>query len=211
MADGGINRPNHSVTSDDQRMPLVMGTVAPDDISTQIQFDLGDTCDFGRSKRRDNLMHFTTAPIGMENKRRFFMKNLALPTNWRAMLFIALVGSLFLPGCSSLDTQEVDWDHGAKRAWVAKIYSSAELHGENIPSCLNSVPETGRLYGQYAEVSIGSGRLRKWKPAKIADGLTVKAGDEVELYPTECSLTSIPVIRKLLRSSSSEGANGSDQ
>lgn len=127
------------------------------------------------------------------------MENSASAQNVRAVLLVALIGTLFLPACGSLDTREVDWVHGAKRAFVEKIYSSSDLRGDNIPSCLKGISESERVLGKYVEVTHREGRAVRWKPARVADGLTVSAGDEVELYPIECSAKTMPVVRKVLR------------
>lgn len=117
----------------------------------------------------------------------------------RTFMPFTLIGALLLPGCSSLTMPEVDWQHGAKRAVVEKMYSQTELRSDNVSPCLKNVPESERVLGQYAEVSHWEGRSRRWKSAKVADGLTVGAGDEVEINPFTCGTDAVPVITKVLR------------
>ena len=117
----------------------------------------------------------------------------------RAVMIFSLIGAMPLSGCSSLTTPEVDWQHGAKRAVVERMYFPTDLRGDNVPLCLKSVPESERVLGQYAVVSHWEGRSRRWKSAKVADGLTVGAGDEVEINPFTCGADALPVITKVLR------------
>lgn len=121
----------------------------------------------------------------------------------RKHLVVFLISALLLPACRAVDTQEVDWEHGAKRAIAEKMYSPQDLRADDIPSCLKNIPESERLSGRYVQVSHWQGRWRQWKPAKVTEGLVIKAGDEVEIQPIACDSKSLPVVKKVLQRSGS--------
>ena len=70
---------------------------------------------------------------------------------------------LMMAGCATQNVQQIDWQHGAQRAWITRIYTPAELAGSDVDSCLANLPESERRAGQFAQVSYWQGRWRALK------------------------------------------------
>ena len=107
--------------------------------------------------------------------------------------------ALMIAGCATQNAREIDWRHGAQRAWFTREYLPTDLRRSGLDVCLANLPESERLAGRFGVVSVWHGRWRISKPARIPNGVVIEPGDEVELNPSACNSDQFPVINRILR------------
>jgi hypothetical protein len=91
---------------------------------------------------------------------------------------------------------EVDWDHGARRARVIETLApqAAEAAARACaPAGWNW--QSGR---PYVRVRYRGARLRHDAVATVPEGLALRPGDEVELWPEDCGAQRLARVERLL-------------
>lgn len=106
---------------------------------------------------------------------------------------------LTLSGCS---TPVLQGRSDSRFGYVSKIYSPENLIQET-PPCLSSLTSTQLATGQYVEISIHNGRLRRNLSAFCPKSIKLEVHDKVEVSPPYCQDGVIPEVRQILKRASS--------
>ena len=95
---------------------------------------------------------------------------------------------LYLHGCANLSSENpgVDWQHGAKRGTVSQIFT-ADSPVEGLPSCLAGLPKPLRQGRQFAHIEYRHIRHLFATLAEIPRGSVVKVGQQIEVWPVDCT------------------------
>jgi hypothetical protein len=108
---------------------------------------------------------------------------------------------LLLTSCASSSSQsEIDWKNGAKRAWVMSFYGPNSPSAD-LPECLSTLPKTELATRHFVKVEYRHVRQMLIEVAELPETLHAKVGEQVELWPEDCSKGNISRISKLLPSS----------
>lgn len=109
-----------------------------------------------------------------------------------------VIGSLaVLAGCATIDeVPTVDWQHGARRAWVMNEYA-ADAAAAELPPCLASLPAADYASHHFVRVRYRHVRIMYEEVAELPSGLQVKTGDRVELWPADCQAGQLSRISKV--------------
>lgn len=108
------------------------------------------------------------------------------------------VSALLLAACASKsDTRVVNWQQGGKRAWVvSELDPNAPL--ATLRPCLANLSAADYASRHFVEVRYHHARLIHHEIAEVPPGLAIKAGDEIELWPADCSSGKLSRIGKAL-------------
>ena len=114
----------------------------------------------------------------------------------------SILGALLLTSCASNpDRPEIDWQHGAKRGWIAKFYVP-ETPDVDLPECLAALPKADLARRHFVKVKYRHVRRTVSTIAEVPDALKLKIDAEVELWPADCSHGNFSRISRLLSSGS---------
>ena len=114
----------------------------------------------------------------------------------------SMLGALLLTSCvSNLDRPEIDWQHGAKRGWIAKFYQP-DTPDFDLPECLAALSKADLARRHFVKVKYRHVRRMVSTIAEVPDALQVKIDGEVEIWPADCSRGKIGRISRLLSSAS---------
>lgn len=107
---------------------------------------------------------------------------------------------LLLSSCASnAPADSVDLDNGARRASIVMLYTPESLH-EELPQCLSYLPLDELATRHFVKVKYKSFRHVRVSVAELPDTLQVAPGDQVELWPEDCSIGKISRITRILSS-----------
>lgn len=113
----------------------------------------------------------------------------------------SMLGALLLTSCASnLDFPEVDWQHGAKRGWIVKIYAPDEVPGVDFPECPAALSKTELATKHLVKITYRHVRQMFSAIVEVPDALQVKMDDQVEFWPEDCSSGKFGRISRLLSS-----------
>lgn len=102
-----------------------------------------------------------------------------------------------LSGCAATaDISPVDWQHGAKRAWVLAAYAP-DASPAQLPPCLAGLPAADYAARRFVSVRYRHVKLMHDEVAELTPDLQAKAGDRVELWPADCSAGKLSRISKV--------------
>lgn len=93
----------------------------------------------------------------------------------------------------------VDWEAGAKRGWILKIYDLNTLENE-LPDCLRKLPQTDRKNRLFVKVWYRHVRSGRVSIAEITEPMNLKIDDQVEIFPADCNEGKFAHISKILSS-----------
>ncbi|QJE00976.1 hypothetical protein HH212_13835 [Massilia forsythiae] len=111
-----------------------------------------------------------------------------------ACLACGLCLCCLLAGCAEpLGNGLVDWAHGARRARVLAVLD-AQAGAAALHACAPSAPPATT----YVRVRYRLARLHRSAVAPLPAGMTLAAGDEVELWPEDCDACQAARIERVL-------------
>jgi hypothetical protein len=105
-----------------------------------------------------------------------------------ALSLISLLSSCAQP----LGNGPVDWDHGARRGRVLDTLD-ADAAAPAVRDCTGAAAQ-----GRYARVRYRGSRLHHTVVAALPDGVDVRTGDEVELWPAACAEGRLARVERVL-------------
>lgn len=115
----------------------------------------------------------------------------------RKMASVVLLGCL-LSACA-LREPEVDWQNGAKRGWIVKLYSEGVPAGE-FPQCTSVLSRAEYSGKRFAKVEYHHVRLMHTTLAQIPDFLDLRVHDQIEFWPEDCERGKISRVSRILSS-----------
>lgn len=120
-----------------------------------------------------------------------------MTTNFfRSML--SVIGSILLL-TNYAHSAEVNWEQGARRAWVLQVYESKPAH-EITLTCFENLTEEDFKNRHFVKVHYRHIRRFIDTVAEAPQEMHVKPGDEVEFIPEKCMEGKISTIIQILES-----------
>lgn len=117
--------------------------------------------------------------------------------SWRRRLTPAVFALTLLAGCATVDdVPAIDWQHGARRAWVLSEYAP-DIDAAQLPPCLAVLPAADYGRRHFMRVRYRHVRLMYEEVAELPSGLQAKAGDRVELWPANCEAGQLSRISRV--------------
>lgn len=115
----------------------------------------------------------------------------------RVSALSALAVCALLAACAQpVNSDRVDWDRGARYGRVLEVLAPQAAEAE-ARACLG--PDRPLPAGQrYVRVRYRATRLHHKVVATVDDGLSLRAGDEVELWPEDCGAGRLARIGRVL-------------
>ena len=116
--------------------------------------------------------------------------------------FLCVLGvSTFIFFSSNVFSAEgsVDWEAGAKRGWILKIYDQNTIENE-LPECVKKIPQTDRNNKLFVKVWYRHVRSGRVTIAEITDPMNLKIDDQVEIFPADCDKGKFAHITKIFTS-----------
>jgi hypothetical protein len=86
----------------------------------------------------------------------------------------------------------VDWDHGARRGRVLATLDAGAA-ASAVQACTGAAAQ-----GHYATVRYRGSRLHHTVVAALPEGVDVRTGDEVELWPAACAEGRLARVERVL-------------
>ncbi|MET3135263.1 hypothetical protein AAKU55_005571 [Oxalobacteraceae bacterium GrIS 1.11] len=114
-------------------------------------------------------------------------------------LCAALLAAVTLNACAP--APKVAWESGARKAWIVKSYTP-DTPREQLPACLAALPPHDLATHHYVQVRYRHVRRMHVTAAELPDSVQAVDGDEVELWPEDCSIGAVSRITKLLPAAS---------
>lgn len=103
--------------------------------------------------------------------------------------------------CAPLPSgQAIDWQHGAKRGWIAAVYRPEQSRA-TLPRCLADVPASELAQHRYVRIEYHHARRMLTEVAALPDELPLQIGGAVELWPQDCDQGKLSRIVRVLPSS----------
>ena len=93
----------------------------------------------------------------------------------------------------------VNWEAGAKRGWVVKIYDENTFENE-VPGCVRKLSQTDRKNKLFVRVWYRHVRSGRVTIAEITGPMNLKMNDQVEIFPADCDEGKFAHIGKILTS-----------
>ena len=110
---------------------------------------------------------------------------------------LILIQCALCSGCAfTSQVDQVDWQKGAKRAFVFKQVSSIQEIDLMENPCFRNLPEEAFARGRVFEVRYWAGRVMHYVPAYSEVPVELRAGDAVALWPRYCSNGEYPRITR---------------
>jgi hypothetical protein len=97
---------------------------------------------------------------------------------------LCTVGALLSACVGPVPNERVDWGHGASYGRVLELLTP-QAAAAHVQACLGSVPAPAGA--AYAMIRYRRTRLHHNIVAVVPDGLALRVGDEVELWPEDCA------------------------
>jgi hypothetical protein len=109
-----------------------------------------------------------------------------------------LIFALLLSACaSSLQVPDVDFQNGAKRGWIVKVLKPNDPR-LGWAKCTAAISNTDLATERFVEVRYWHGRRMLHVFAELPGAVSVKADDQVELWPVDCDGGKMSRISRVL-------------
>ena len=110
-----------------------------------------------------------------------------------------LVCAFYLTSCSLTSPEmETDWKHGAKHAWVVKSYDPSSSQSE-LPACLSRLDRKEFATRNFIQIRYHHAKRMLYEVAELPADQQVNAGDELEVWPEDCTQGKLSRISRVLK------------